>query len=106
MTNLTLHTENPSQRSPATVIFSAPAVDAVASRATGDNNFNAKAQRRRDAKLSIFAILHSPFSTGSGLGAQGCKLREPARRNGWRTEGGPKADRRHYRAQRRGQENI
>jgi len=39
---------------------------------------NAKAQRRKGAKLSIFSILHSPFSilhspfsTGSGLGAQG-----------------------------------
>ena len=55
---------------------------------------NAKAQRRKGAKLSIFSILYSPFSIlpspfsiGRGLGAQGRELRDPARGNGGRTAG-------------------
>ena len=39
---------------------------------------NAKAQRRRDAKFSIFSILPSPFATGRSLRAQGRDLRNPA----------------------------
>jgi len=42
MTNLTLHLETPSQRPPATTTVSTPAVDAVAGRAEGDNNFSTK----------------------------------------------------------------